>query len=404
MLSVAQRERLEGVIAPQPGPFDFARARQTLAEIDAIEPAQLSREDLRLGMQRLDMMRCRIEATMARLLAEDASRSEPGQPLDGRMECTTRWMRTHLHLSSSAAYAQVRGARTLQELTATAGALARGEISVRQASVICRAMDEYRAHGLDGELREGVESQLLQHARTMDPGELLKEWYHIRYQIDQEAGRAAEEELRQQRWFRLKEQSNGRYHLEGELDPESGAVLKTALHAVMKKRPANDRRPADHRRADALVHLARRPMNDGRLPRRGGQKPHLTVIADLDTLRLEPGSRLAQLDWGIGITGDSARRIGCDSTITPVGVKKGSIVHVGRATRSVSPRTRKALNVRDRHCQAPGCTVPAADCEPHHVEHWADSGRTEYGNLRLYCDTHHRELHPENQRFYRLPP
>ena len=41
-------------------------------------------------------------------------------------------------------------------------------------------------------------------------------------------------------------------------------------------------------------------------------------ISELSTLRLEPGSRLAQMDWGPLVTGESARRIACDAAITQV--------------------------------------------------------------------------------------
>jgi Domain of unknown function (DUF222) len=405
MLSVAERERLKDVITPDAGPSDLDALEQALAEVEAVEPERLSGYELRRRMQRLDTARCRLEATMARLVTEDARRGEPGERPEDREEGTIRWMEQHLHLNSSAAYAQVRFSRKLQELTATRAALARGEISARQAAVICRAMDEYRAHGLDGELEGSVESQLLHDARTMDPGELLKQWHRLRYQIDQAAGVAAEQEAHRQCWFRLREKWDGRYSLEGELDPEGGAILRTALHSLMKQqRPANDERTPDQRRAASLTALARRLMDAGRLPRRGGQRPHLTIVADLSTLRLEPGSKLARMDWGPGMTGESARRIGCDCTVTPVVTDKGRIVHVGRATRTVSSRMRKAVNVRDEHCQGPGCTVPAAECTVHHVEHWADSKVTTFDKLRLYCDYHHRQLHPENERFYKHPP
>jgi hypothetical protein len=42
------------------------------------------------------------------------------------------------------------------------------------------------------------------------------------------------------------------------------------------------------------------------------------LISELSTLRLEPGSRLAELDWGPLVTGESARRIACDAAITQV--------------------------------------------------------------------------------------
>ena len=94
-------------------------------------------------------------------------------------------------------------------------------------------------------------------------------------------------------------------------------------------------------------------------------------MAELATLRLEPGSRPAQLDWGPLVTGETARRIGCDAAVTQVLVgADGELLHLGRRTRSVPPRMRRALDLRDRGCQGPGCTAitswgdvsPAASC------------------------------------------
>jgi hypothetical protein len=62
---------------------------------------------------------------------------------------------------------------------------------------------------------------------------------------------------------------------------------------------------------------------------------------------------------------------------------------------------RKVLNLRDRHCQEPGCPVSAEECQPHHWRHVADGGRNELSNVSLFCDKHHRGKHPENERFRR---
>ncbi len=75
----------------------------------------------------------------------------------------------------------------------------------------------------------------------------------------------------------------------------------------------------------------------------------------------------------------------------------GEVLHVGHRSRSVSSATRRALNLRDRHCQWPGCTQPAGDCQVHHQRHWADGGPTVLSNLQLYCSRHHTLSHPENQ-------
>src|SRR4030081_782898 len=95
-------------------------------------------------------------------------------------------------------------------------------------------------------------------------------------------------------------------------------------------------------------------------------------LADLATLRLEPGSRMAEMDWGHLVTGETARRIVCDAAVTPVLVgDDGEILHVGRTTRTVPAATRRALNLRDRHCQGEEgtCPVPAEECTPHHIVH-----------------------------------
>src|SRR2546430_2423140 len=103
-----------------------------------------------------------------------------------------------------------------------------------------------------------------------------------------------------------------------------------------------------------------------RRPPRSTLFPYTTLFrsvllkADLATLRLEPGSPLAELDWGQLVTGETARRIACDAQLTPVLTdSRGNVLHVGRSRRFPTVRQRKALNLRDRHCQAPGCTLPA---------------------------------------------
>ena len=51
---------------------------------------------------------------------------------------------------------------------------------------------------------------------------------------------------------------------------------------------------------------------------------------------------------------------------------------------------RRLIALRDQHCQYPGgCDQPAAGCEPHHVQHRADGGRTSLANLKDYCYWHH---------------
>jgi hypothetical protein len=51
---------------------------------------------------------------------------------------------------------------------------------------------------------------------------------------------------------------------------------------------------------------------------------------------------------------------------------------------------RRLVALRDQGCQFPGgCDQPAAGCEPHHVLHRRDGGRTSLANLKDYCWWHH---------------
>src|SRR5262249_47303924 len=175
-----------------------------------------------------------------------------------------------------------------------------------------------------------------------------------------------------------------RYTIEGELDAETGATLDTALRAIMGRKAKDDERTPMRRRAAALGELARTRLDAGDLPERGGEKPHLMLVADLASLRLEPGSRLAQLDWGPLVTGQTARRIADDASVTPVLTEAaGNLLHVGRRSRVVPAAVRRALNLRDKGCQAPGCAMPPELCTPHHEKHVADAGTSTLPNLTL---------------------
>src|SRR5262249_44813621 len=143
-----------------------------------------------------------------------------------------------------------------------------------------------------------VQHALVRAARTMNPPDLQRHWSQIRYQADQIAGEDAEQEIRERRWLRFWQTSRDTYRIKGELDAESGAILKTAFKAQRRRHPKDDDRTPMQYRADDLTDMARRLLDSGELPTRGGERPHLSLVATLETLRLEPGSPMARLDWG----------------------------------------------------------------------------------------------------------
>jgi hypothetical protein len=59
-------------------------------------------------------------------------------------------------------------------------------------------------------------------------------------------------------------------------------------------------------------------------------------------------------------------------------------------TDDIPVHLRRLVALRDQTCQFPGgCDQPASGCEPHHVVHRADGGRTSLAYLKTYCWWHH---------------
>jgi hypothetical protein len=62
----------------------------------------------------------------------------------------------------------------------------------------------------------------------------------------------------------------------------------------------------------------------------------------------------------------------------------------GRAHRTPSTAQIAFVRARDRHCQAPGCSIPAHRCQVDHRVPWSRGGPTLIDNLHCLCHRHHR--------------
>ena len=153
-----------------------------------------------------------------------------------------------------------------------------------------------------------------------------------------------------------------------------------------------DRRSAGTRRAQALSIIIRQFLDSGTAPTQGGQKPHLLVIIDEQSLRDRTGS--ATLGYGQQLPIDHVRMLACDSRIIPA-VMRGhtELLELGRSTRAFNTATSQALLLRDRGCVFPGCDIPGQWTERHHIHHWADGGHSDYTNGALLCRRHHTLIH-----------
>ncbi|MFO1538208.1 MAG: HNH endonuclease signature motif containing protein, partial [Actinomycetota bacterium] len=133
-------------------------------------------------------------------------------------------------------------------------------------------------------------------------------------------------------------------------------------------------------------------------------------VVDADPLAgraaLDPRAGCCELA-GLGpVSPDLARTLACDAAIGRVLVRgRLEVVDLGRRTRMVSPALRRLLEVRDGTCVEPGCDVPGAWCDVHHVVPWWAHGPTSPANTELRCRHHHLRRHRDDPvRFRRIGP
>ena len=260
----------------------------------------------------------------------------------------------------------------------------------------------------------------------------------MRKKLSRDEELTAEQARHRSRAFSVFVDGDGMYVVKGRLEPEVGAVLMRAVEAASdalfrvegggarggqnagssgrgaatREPGPDDLRPKPkQRRADAVGLLAERALaagfGDGEPAGDPGEpglqtrprtesgtraeRYQVMVHCDAATLAAEGAPGRSDLD-GIRVSAETSRRMACDAAVvTMVHAKDGSMLSVGRRTRTIPPHIRRALEERDRGCRFPGCGCRFT--EAHHVKHWADGGETSLGNTVLLCRRHHRAVH-----------
>ena len=348
---------------------------ETLAEL----PDALVEEDfaeLQRACEQLEVERLRRLAELDRrkLFERDGYQS------------TASWLVSTCRLGWGAAREQVRLARALDQMPRTRDAIERGEVSLAGARVLAFARD------VDPEAFASAEDSLVEAARIHSVADLGRVAAYWRQAV--EAGDAGEGALRRRRRLHASISLEGMVRVDGDLDPETGETLLTALGAVMDaevRSGAEDGRTPAQRRADALGEVRRQWLDRVDRPSVADERPHLTVtVAD----HVLTSGRISELDHTGPVDPQVARRIACDASVTRVVLSaRSEPLDVGRKTAVVPPSMRRAVVVRDRNCRFPGCDRPHAWCDAHHIRHWADGGETAARNLLLLCRRHHRAIH-----------
>ncbi len=399
----------------------FDAAHEELAAVAAEDLTLLSPAEL--GERLREMHAFELAWTAQRLRTLEAFDRADGPADEGQLS-TAGWMKTQLGSPHSEAAAEVGVARVRRTLPEMAAAFEAGRATFRHLRVVAAAMrrlpEPHVWSELDGTLTawaqehdqksfaEMVDALVEQLRPEPEPKD---ETHHARRRLSLTAG------------------FDGMLNLAGRLPAELGEKLRSAFSAASRPDAGGEIRTVGQRMADALDHIVDTVLDTALLPVDGGEKPHVTITVALDQLAEHPtapdpaagrsglaarwgetaehrtrriGAATAaaaavstqpRFSWTGPTSPGTARRLCCDGVLLPIFTRDGQPIDVGRRTRVINAGLRAFVVARDRHCQAPGCTIPARWCQVHHVHHWRDGGQTTRTNLVLICHKHHRDAH-----------
>ncbi len=306
---------------------------------------------------------------------------------------SAHWLNWKCAMSTSTAHEHVRVARALEALPATREAFGDGRLSYSKV----RAISRVATADSDAELCE------LGLAATAAQIEAICAGYR---KAKDQAGCSEHEQAalaHKSRRMTCRDNHDGTTTLTivlptadatacvNAIDSETDAII---TDAVSPKTTAREVITARHGlaavRADAFVNLLTNPDTEPAPAR-------VEVLVDLDQLTsTNSGSPDGSTcdTGGTRIAPAVARRLGCDAQISSlIEDSAGNPLSVGRETRVVPRRIRRALNRRDQNrCQFLGCDATRR-LHAHHIIHWANGGPTELPNLMLVCNFHHHLLH-----------
>ena len=370
----------------------------------------------RLG-ERIAELAARINVAESQMMTLIADFDRRGGWKDGFGSCA-EWLAWRTGIKIGPARERVRTARALEKLPQTAGALREGSISYAKVRALTRVATPE------------CEAELLEFARAGSAAK-LERTVRMWKKLSRDEELTAEEARHRSRAFSVFVDGDGMYVVKGRLEPEAGAVLMRAIEAASDalfrregrasagSHEGNDgasRPEPKQRRADAVGLLAERALaagfgggecqeSDGDVDAMGSDvdEPDGAQTTESNAaLRGEPvGTPGAEPQNAANAqprieSGTRAERyqvmVHCDAAVVAmVHAKDGSVLNVGRRTRTIPPHIRRALEERDRGCRFPGCGCRFT--EAHHVKHWADGGETSVRNTLLLCRRHHRAVH-----------
>ncbi len=428
------------------GTGEIASPAQALELLSAVtdylaraNPAEWAEGEQADCLRALAVAESRQAAAHARVLAAFAV---PGGGVAGDGHRSPRmWLTWQTHATRKAAATKVSWMHRLTAHPAVASALGDAGVSVSWAQQI---MDWTKP--LPDQVRDQADAELLAAAQA---GASLPDLAQIAEEIRREHARPDPDDDGdgfKDRELRLAATFGGAGRLEADLSARCTSALDTVLGSLSRPAGPEDTRTLGQRQHDALEEAMLRLIGaDGMLPQQAGRPIRLELDITLDQLAsgsagsaAGPGSACDAMiqpvitgmaDYGLParfndpdhpqwrqqvqeaaartaaeapwqdviaqavalLSGPSGRaawlRARATGQIPSSGVSLP--LDVASAFDTIPRHLRRAVRKRDRHCRFPGCDMPAAGCEVHHITPRKDGGQHTLRNLVLLCRFHH---------------
>lgn len=260
--------------------------------------------------------------------------------------------------------------------------------------------------------------QLILETQERTPEELGGAARMIRDRLDPEGAARRYAERYERRSFRMYTDADGRRHANIAFEDEGAAWMQTIIDSALRPRRGGPRfvdstersraeeLTADPRTNEQLAYdLIMDVLRAGALA--DAESVFGTRQAGLRVVQVaregDHGSSPAHTEDGlVMLPGWVADQHACNAGSVTISVDScGNPLDVGREQRLFTPKQRIALAIRDGGCRWRGCDRPASYCEAHHIDHFAEGGRTDVDRGILLCRFHHMALHHGRWRITR---
>jgi hypothetical protein len=449
-------------IAPDTTADALGMMTSALDLLTGTDPHTQDTEGLAQVIQALSAANARITAVHAAALATFDS---AGGPQADGSRTAAAWLAAHTGMSKAGARAAAKWARIQTAHPLVAEAMKAGTVTDSVGKLIAGwtgKLPEHMREESDTILLQAADGGCGQRELEIIASRLWSEYKQSQPDDDEPDDKPDD------RTLHLDLTIDGAGRVRGDLSPQCAAALQAVLESLGKHRGTEDNRTLAQRQHDALHEACQQLIASRTLPDRAGTATRCETHIPFTALRDLPSAKAIEDTWLAGagyLTGRDAEAACCDATLIPVVTgtpdwrvadKIIELVHdsrqaphadtpsplkmeiarlaiefcsgpggvasalrtglLGDVTGTVSlpldvgysetipEHIRRAVKARDKHCRWPGCDIPPARCECHHIIPKSKGGITALSNCVLLCFFHHQVAIHRNGWTFTLHP